>query len=647
MSEAALAPGGVSAALLRDLLEAVDEGVWCASADDGGLRYLNRAVAEIYGRTRADLLGTPGLLSQALHPDDRERAERAWRELGGQGRATCEVRILRPDREERAARMRLSVLRDGTGAAVSVVGIVRDITETRQADAWLASSVSLLEAALDSTADGILVVDREGRFNRFNAQFVEMWRLPEEIVEEGDDEKALAYAVGQLKDPRTFYEKVQALYSHPEEESFDVLEFRDGRIFERYSRPQRIGDAVVGRVWCFRDVTQRTRAEEDLRQRQKMEAIGRLAGGIAHDFNNILTVITGYSNALLAEARLSGSARQGLEEIQDASERAASFTRQLLAFGRRQQIRPETLQVAQVVAEMEHMLRRLLDERIALSFVADPTSGNVRADRAQLEMAVLNLVANASDAMPRGGMLSVGVRDAHLSADTRVGLFSVPAGDYVVLEVSDSGSGIDAETQAHVFEPFYTTKQAGRGTGLGLATVFGIVEQAGGSVTVESAPDRGSTFSLYLPRTRDERPVEAPEPAADAALRGTERILLVEDEESVRRLVAGILTESGYEVRAARNGREGLEVAERCGHAIDLVVTDVVMPGLGGAELMTRLRERRPALPVIYVSGYTSEPEPGGAALREEDHFLEKPHSPSQLLVLVRRALDRRGRRPG
>jgi CheY-like chemotaxis protein len=263
-------------------------------------------------------------------------------------------------------------------------------------------------------------------------------------------------------------------------------------------------------------------------------------------------------------------------------------------------------------------------------------------------MALLNLVANASDAMPRGGSLNVVVRDAHLDEDTRMGLFSVPAGDYVVLEVRDSGSGIDAETQAHIFEPFFTTKHAGRGTGLGLATVFGIVEQAGGSVVVESAPESGSNFSLYLPRTRDTRPVAAPEPESDAALRGTERILLVEDEESVRRLAAGILTQFGYQVLAARDGREGLEVAQRCGYAIDLVVTDVVMPGLGGPELTARMRGHRPNLPVVYVSGYTPDAELDGAALGEDDHFLEKPHSPSQLLALVRRALDRSGRaRPG
>jgi len=399
-----------------------------------------------------------------------------------------------------------------------------------------------------------------------------------------------------------------------------------------------------------RDTTERKRAEdalrqseEHLRQAQKMEAIGRLAGGVAHDFNNLLTVITGRSELLLRRLGPDEPFRRQVELIQQTAFRAADLIRQLLAFSRKQMLQPKVLDLNAVVAGMEGMLRRLIGEHIELVSLRDPMLGQVKADPGQLEQVIMNLAVNARDAMPQGGALTIWTANVDLDgAFTRSHAGARP-GPYVMLAVEDTGVGMDADTRAHVFEPFFTTKGPGKGTGLGLATVYGIVKQSGGYVLVKSEPGQGSQFEIYLPRL--EEPVDAPEEAiARSGLpRGSETVLLVEDQDEVRDLAREILEMSGYTVLEARHGREALLVCERHAGPLHLLLTDVVMPHMGGRELADRLAPAYPGLKVLYMSGYTEDAIVHHGVLDPGTSLLQKPFTSDVLAKRVRDLLDAAG----
>ena len=396
-------------------------------------------------------------------------------------------------------------------------------------------AISVLTATLESTADGILVVDRNGTIVRTNRKFAELWRIPDDVLRNREDSKALEYVLGQLDEPDEFLRKVRELYDSPEDESFDVLHFRDGRTFERYSLPQRIGGHTVGRVWSFRDVTERVQLEEQLRQSHKMEAIGLLAGGIAHDFNNLLTVIRANAELLQQTLEPDATQRQDAAEIIRAANRAAELARQLLAFGRKQILQSAHFDLNAVLADVEPMLRRIIGEDIEVD--ARPSEGPsvVFADRGQLEQVLLNLVINARDAMPRGGLLTIELSNVHLGEhDPRPGKSVTPPGDYVLLSVSDTGVGIPREQLGRVFEPFFTTKDVGKGTGLGLSTLYGTVKQSGGYIWVDSEVGVGTTFRVYLPRALNAAPDVAGTREEPLRGGGSETILVCEDEESVR-----------------------------------------------------------------------------------------------------------------
>ena len=384
-------------------------------------------------------------------------------------------------------------------------------------------------------------------------------------------------------------------------------------------------------------VADRKRAEEELRQSQKMEAVGRLAGGVAHDFNNLLTVIKGNAELGLADIDSKDAVREELVEIERAAERASSLTRQLLAFSRKQILKPRTLSLNEMVTDISRMLRRTVGEDIDLKLVLDPELGTVRADPGQLEQVLLNLVVNARDAMPRGGELRIETRN--VSAADVEGFTDAERVPYVAIVVADTGTGMAPSVRDRVFEPFFTTKEQGKGTGLGLSTVYGSVKQSGGFVRVESEEGAGSTFTVYLPR--EQQPEELRVTGEMEAYRpGSATVLLVEDEDAVRRLATRVLTRSGYHVLAAAGGEQALEVAARFEGTIDLLMTDVVMPGMSGRELAEVLLPARPTMRLLYASGYTEDAIVRHGVSRLETAFLEKPFTPNALLQKVRQVLD-------
>jgi two-component system, cell cycle sensor histidine kinase and response regulator CckA len=387
------------------------------------------------------------------------------------------------------------------------------------------------------------------------------------------------------------------------------------------------------------DITDRKLLEDRVRQFQKIEAIGRLAGGVAHDFNNLLGVISGFTDLLARDLEPGHRGWRRLEQIRKATDRAAALTRQLLAFSRRQVLQPRVLDLNTLVTEVQEMLKRVIGEHIAIVPVLSPQVGRVKADPGQLEQVIVNLAVNARDAMPGGGKLILET-DGAVFDDTFVRNHAgAQPGPYVVLSVSDNGHGMDAEVLSHVFEPFFTTKEAGKGTGLGLATVYGIVKQSGGYITVYSELGRGTTVKVYLPRVEeDPQPLEAAE--AGPPPTGSETILLLEDEGSLREIIREVLEEAGYRVLTAADSREALPLARAHGGPIHILVTDVVMPGLGGREIAEALARERPSTRVLYISGYTDEAIGHHNVLDPGVHFLQKPFSTLALLRKVREVLD-------
>jgi PAS domain S-box-containing protein len=502
-----------------------------------------------------------------------------------------------------------------------------------QTEKKLQQAISLLNATLDATADGILVVSTEGKISSCNGKFMEMWGLDCNSAVGHRDQELLTRALPQLQNSAEFLTKVKELYASPDATSFDVLHLKDGRIFERYSQPQRAGERVVGRVWSFRDVTQGRNLEQELRQSQKMEAVGRLAGGVAHDFNNLLMLMSGYLSQLANDAALAADSRSVVEQLLATTKRGAALTRQLLAFSRKDQTAPTVADLNAIVLNMEALLRRLLFDSINLEISLSGDPLYVFLDINQVELAIMNLAVNAQDAMPEGGTLSIRTWNEALAATGEKGETLV--NDYAVLEVTDTGHGMTPDVQSHIFEPFFTTKEPGKGTGLGLATVYGIVQRADGQIKISSRPNQGTSFRVYLrqtavaPGTKNAPPEKLPAP------RGHETILLAEDEAGIRAMTRAYLEGLGYRVLEAANGTEAITLAKAYRGTIDLVLTDVMMPGMRGDAVVKAIRQDRPEVQSIFISGFAE-----GAGIDRSLEILEKPFEFPDLAHRIRALLD-------
>jgi len=638
-------------ARFRAIAEETPVPVWLEDADRN-LIYENRTALEFVGRDFESEAGTGWL--ETVHPDDLARVVQHYRGSTVEPRnISLEFRMRRHDGAWRDI-MQIAIPRlDDAGRLLGFLGADVDITELKAKAARTEEAEERYRLFVERSAEGIWrfevdppiptdlppeeqipLMARHGVLAECNLAMARQYGR--------DDPRELIGAhITDLLDP-----------ADPKNREF-LLAFITGGYqivdaesheFDKQNRRLVFLNTLIGivedgrliRVWGLqRDITERMQLEEESRQVRKMETAGRLAGGIAHDFNNLLTAILGTSEILLSDLDPQSEQHADVEEIKRAATRAAGLTQQLLAFSRRQVLQPKVIDLNSLVRGVESLLRRLIGEHIQLSTRAGPDLWCVKADPGQMEQVVVNLCVNARDAMPTGGAVVIETRNIQLDTSPEGSEAVIPPGRYVLLTVSDTGVGMDAETQRHLFEPFFTTKEPGKGTGLGLATVYGIVKQSGGYIFVESAPGSGSQFRIYLPRVDGVPEVAFPPPPALPDESGQGTILLVEDEEAVRRLARRILEGVGYRILEAADGAEALAVAEAWQGELDLVITDVIMPEMSGQELSSRLREDAPGLRILYVSGYTDDAILQHGALLPNTAFLQKPFTPAALVQRV------------
>jgi PAS domain S-box-containing protein len=590
-------------------------------------------VSAFIGRTNREL-GMPAPLVELW--------EGKMREVFATGRPTTFEFAFPSPGGVRHFESRVAPERAEDGSIATIIGVTRDVSDRKRVEDALRESQVFLEKAQQVAhvgswvsapgMEGTLTWSKEtcrifgideSSFDGRLASFFERVHPDDRELVRAAAQDALAGEQPYEIDHRIVRPDGTVRWVH---EQADVVRGENGR-----------PAALIGTV---QDITDRKSLEEQLLQAQKMDAMGRLAGGVAHDFNNLLTAILGYADIVLRRLEADHPLRRKAEEIKKAGERAAALTRQLLVFSRKQVMQTRVVSLNDVVTELERMLRRIIGEDVQLATALASDLGRIRADPAQLEQILLNLAVNARDAMPSGGLLVLETANAELDAAYAREHVGVVPGSYVMLVVSDTGVGMSEETRRHIFEPFFTTKEPGKGTGLGLATVYGIVAQSGGHIWVYSEPGVGSVFKVYLPRVAD--PVAADVADAPAVVGGTETILLVEDEEGVRELMTEVLSGLGYQVVSALRAEDALRVAAGHSGPLDLVISDVVLPGLGGPAFVEQLRAVRPGLPALFISGYTGDAMLQRGIVEEGAAVLAKPFAPEALGRRVRQVLDGR-----
>lgn len=570
---------------------------------------------EISG-TQIEYLGKPALLLQVRDITKRKEMED----------------------ELRKHRDRLEELVDERTAKLNAVNLKlrEEINERKVAEEALRASKDKYSNLFQSSNDIIFIHDLDNNLLEVNQKAVDIFGYTKE--------EFLSLKLMQLRGPET---DEQAGYADEkiEKDGFVVFETdflkKNGELInaEASSSLLEIGGKKVVQA-IIRDITERKHLEEQLRQSQKMEAIGRLAGGVAHDFNNLLTVITGYSGLLMLDIAKNDPMFQFIKEIKNAASRAESLTRQLLAFSRKQIIQPNVLNINNLIENMKKMLKRLIGENIELITSLDPETGHIKADPGQIEQVIMNLIINASDAMPQGGKITIELQNMNFKKSFTCEGLAIKAGFYIMLTISDTGIGMDKETQNHIFEPFFTTKKVGKGTGLGLSTVYGIVQQNDGYMTVQSELGMGSVIQIYFPCVKEIADKKEKIACSQDFLRGNETILVAEDEDVVRELACQVLRVYGYNVLEAPHGGSAILKCEQHKDDIHLILSDIVMPEMSGPELVTRLKLYYPEMKVLYMSGYTDDAIVRYGILEDNIQFIQKPFSPVSLLKKIRTVLE-------
>src|SRR6266853_645020 len=579
--------------------------------------------------------------SEQIHPEDREKVRQAAEEarLTGVGKP-LEYRVRHKDGTWRVLESTASVIRNSKGEPDNLVVVDRDVTERRRSAEALRRSEAGFRSVVEDAPYGIYRASLSGELVLVNSALEKMlgYSSQGELLRTNLGSGVYRYPIEHQKLNETL----------SRQESFKDIELewkrKDGApIIVRCSGcliKDETGAAAYVEVFA-EDITERRTLERQLRMAQKMEAVGRLTGGIAHDFNNLLGVIIGYSQVLKRGLGTERASFEHADEIEKAGKRAVSLTRQLLAFSRQQVLEPVVLNLNTLVSDMEKMLPRLIGEDIALKLELDAFLSQVKADPSQIEQVILNLAVNARDAMPDGGKLLVQTANVNLDTTYTHNHPGSRPGSYVMLRVTDTGTGIDPEIQSQIFEPFFTTKERDKGTGLGLATVYGVVKQSGGYIAVDSEKGKGASFSVYLPPLEQAATHSvAPLAATPVNTRGTETILLVEDAEPLRKLAEMFLKESGYRILSAADGQQALQIARQHFGPIHLLLTDVVMPGINGRVLGERLAPSQPGMKVLYMSGYTDTFIAGHGVLEPGTHLLHKPFTQETLTRKVRELLD-------
>jgi PAS domain S-box-containing protein len=625
------------------IIQTASDGICvCIETPDfpcGRFTVWNDRMTELTGYTQSEINDSGWY--QSLYPDAelQRLAIQRMQEMRQQNDLRAEEwEITRKDGQPRILTISTSriELEDGV---LGIVGLMQDVTERRLAEAKLRQTTSLLEAVVNGTSDVIFVKDLSGRYLLINEGAAAIAGKASALLIGKDDT-----SIFDRKSAEGVMERDRQIMRQGSSVTFEETATVDGvkRCFHSMKSPYRNhAGEVIGLIGISRDITRQKLIEDQFHQAQKMEAIGQLAGGIAHDFNNLLTVINGYAEIILSELSSDHDLTEPLTLINEAGQRAAALTAQLLAFSRKTIVEPKTLNLKRVIEHLGRMLRRLIGEHIILNLDFSDEPCSVVADLGQTEQILLNLAVNARDAMPNGGTLTISMCSVVLSSRDAHN-YDLREGRYVRVQVSDTGAGIAPEIQNRIFEPFFTTNAAGSGTGLGLATVYGIVRQSGGNICFDSVLEKGTTFTVHLPAAEStESPPELS--AQDFAPIGTETICFVEDEESVRRLIRLVLETQGYTVIAAESGAEALAQAANHGGKIDLLLTDVVMPGMNGRELVERFRRRWPLVHVLYMSGYTGDAVIRYGVETAADAFMQKPFTPLALARKIRQTLDRRG----